>query len=201
MGSPSFSVPCLTSTVATAPRPFSMRRFDDDAGGEAIGGRREFQHLGLQQDGVEQLVDALAGLGRHLHEHVAAAPLLGDHFVLGQFRAHAIRIRVGLVDLVDRHDDRHAGGLGMLHRFDGLRHDAVVGRHHQHHDVGGLGAARAHRGERRVARRVEEGDHALRRLHVVRADVLRDAAGLTGRHLGACGCSRAAKSCRGRRDP
>ena len=45
----------------------------------------------------------------------------------------------------------------------GLRHHAVVGRDHQHHDVGQLGAARAHRGERRMARGVEEGDDALRR--------------------------------------
>ena len=40
------------------------------------------------------------------------------------------------------------------------------------------GAARAHRGERRVARRVEEADRADLRLDHVRADVLGDAAGL-----------------------
>ena len=160
-------------------------RFDDEAGGEAVGRRRELEHFGLQQDGVEQLVDALAGLGRHLHEHVAAAPFFGDDFVLGELGAHAIRIRVALVDLVDRHDDGHASRLGVLNGFDGLRHDAVVGRDHQHHHVGGLGAARTHGGERRVAGRVEEGDHALRRFDVIRADVLRDAARLTGRDLGA----------------
>ena len=48
-----------------------------------------------------------------------------------------------------------------------------------------LGAARAHRGERRVARGIEEGDHALRRFDVVRADVLGDAAGFARRDLGA----------------
>ena len=74
------------------------------------------------------------------------------------------------------------GRLGVGDRFLGLRHHAVVGRHHQDHDVGRLGAARAHRGERGVARRVEEGDHAARRLDVVGADVLRDAARLAGRH-------------------
>ena len=73
----------------------------------------------------------------------------------------------------------------MLDGLHGLRHDAVVGRHHQHHDVGGLGAARAHGGEGRVAGRVQEGDDALARLHLVGADVLGDAAGLPGRHLGA----------------
>ena len=72
-----------------------------------------------------------------------------------------------------------------LHRFDRLRHDAVVGGDHQHDDVGELGAAGAHRGERRVARRVEEGDDALVGFDVVRADVLGDAAGFAGGDLGA----------------
>jgi hypothetical protein len=64
-------------------------------------------------------------------------------------------------------------------RLDGLGHDLVVGGHHQHDDVGDLRAASAHRGERLVARRIEEGD-ALpsRQAHVVRADVLGDATGL-----------------------
>jgi hypothetical protein len=44
------------------------------------------------------------------------------------------------------------------HRLDGLRHHAVVGRHHQDDDVGGLGAAGTHGGERRVAGGVQEGD-------------------------------------------
>ena len=69
----------------------------------------------------------------------------------------------------------------MRDRFLGLRHDAVVGRHHQHDDVGYLGAAGTHRGERFVAGRIEERDHALRRLDVIRADVLRDATRLTAR--------------------
>jgi hypothetical protein len=68
----------------------------------------------------------------------------------------------GLVDLVDRHDHRHLGGLGVVDRLDRLRHHRIVGGHHQHHDVGHLRAARAHRGEGRVARRVEEGQHRAR---------------------------------------
>ncbi len=70
----------------------------------------------------------------------------------------------------------------MVDRFLGLRHHAIVGGHHQDDDVGGLGTAGAHRRERGVAGGVEEGDHAARRLHVVRADVLRDAAGFASSH-------------------
>jgi len=46
----------------------------------------------------------------------------------------------------------------VVDRLDRLRLDAVVGRDHQDDDVGDLGAARAHGGERLVAGRVEEGD-------------------------------------------
>ena len=66
------------------------------------------------------------------------------------------------VDLVDGHDDRHVGRLGVVDGLDGLGHDAVVGRHHQHDDVGDLGAAGPHGGERLVARGVDEGDRAGR---------------------------------------
>jgi hypothetical protein len=46
----------------------------------------------------------------------------------------------------------------MLDGFDRLRHHAVIGRHHQNRDIGRLGAAGTHGGERLVARSVEEGD-------------------------------------------
>ena len=87
----------------------------------------------------------------------------------------------GQVDLVDGDDERHAGVPGVRDRLDGLRHHLVVGRHDQHDDIGDLRAARAHRGERLVARRVEEGDRlAARQFDVIGADVLRDAAGFAG---------------------
>ena len=114
---------------------------------------------------------------RNADEQRLAAPLLGDQLVLRELPANAIEIAAGLVDLVDRDDDRHLRRFRVLNGFDRLRHDAVVGRHDEHDDVRDLGAARAHGREGRVARRVEERDAALRRLDVVGADVLRDAAG------------------------
>ncbi len=76
--------------------------------------------------------------------------------MLQQLLAHSIGIGVRLIDLVDRNDDRHPGGLGVIDGFDGLRHHAVIGGNHQNHDVGDLGAACAHRGEGGVAGRVDE---------------------------------------------
>jgi hypothetical protein len=123
-----------------------------------------------------------AGLGRDVDEHRRAAVLLGHQAVLGELTADLGRVGALLVDLVDGHHDRDLGGLRVVERLDGLRLDAVVGRDDQHDDVGDLGAAGAHGGERLVARGVDEGDLADAALdgvvHLVGADVLRDAAGL-----------------------
>ena len=103
--------------------------------------------------------------------------------MFGKLGAHAVRIRVALVDLVDGHDDRHAGGARVLNGLDRLRHDSIVRCHHEHDDVGRLRAAGAHGRECRMPRGVEKGDDALGGLDVVGADVLGDATRLAGGDL------------------
>ena len=97
---------------------------------------------------------------------------------VGELGEHPVGVRVGQVDLVHGDDDRHVGGARVRDRLLGLRHDAVVGGDDEHRDVGHLRAAGAHGGERLVARRVEERDPATVEVGLVRADVLRDPAGL-----------------------
>ncbi|MNQ64530.1 hypothetical protein D3C85_789580 [compost metagenome] len=148
-------------------------------------GRSEFQYFGLQQHGFQQFVDAGTDLGRYGHELGVAAPLFRDHVTAGQIILDPVQVGFRLVDLVHRDHDRHASRFRVLHGFLGLRHHAVVGRHHQDDDVGGLGTTGTHGGKRCVARGVEEGHHAAVGFHVVGADVLGDATRFTGRHLGA----------------
>ena len=109
---------------------------------------------------------------------VVAAPLLRLDAVRDELLAHLLRVRVVAVDLVHGDDHRHLGGAGVVDRLDRLRHDAVVGGDDQDGDVGDLRAAGAQRGERLVARRVEERDPAAGVVDLVGADVLRDPAGL-----------------------
>ena len=114
-----------------------------------------------------------------------AAHVLDLDAVLQQLGADPLRVGVRPIDLVDGDDDRHAGRLGVIDRLDRLRHHAVVGGDHQDDDVGRLGAARAHLGERLVAGRVDEGDPvAARQRHLIGADVLGDAAGLVRGDVG-----------------
>ena len=160
-------------------------RFDHRAFGRTVRIGLEFEHFGLQRDHVEQLVEIGLLLGRDFDlEHVAAERFDLD-FMLQQFGAHALRLGVRLVDLVDGDDDRHLRRLGVVDRFHRLRHDAVVGGDHQHDDIGDLGAAGAHGGERGMAGRIDEGDAAARRRgHLIGADMLGDAAGLAGGDVG-----------------
>ena len=89
-----------------------------------------------------------------------------------------VGIGVGFVDLVDGENHRHACGLRVVDRLDGLRHDAVVGRNDDDGNVRNGGAACTHGREGFVARGVEEGDLLSVQHHAVSADVLGDTAGL-----------------------
>ena len=94
-----------------------------------------------------------------------------------QLVLHALEVGTWEIHLVDRHHDLHMRrGLGVINRFDRLRHNAVVGRNYQHNDVGDIGATRAHCGERSMSRRIDEGNLLAVVIDAVRADVLRNPA-------------------------
>ena len=83
----------------------------------------------------------------------------------------------GFVDLVDGDDDRDFSSPRMVDGLKCLRHDAIVGRHYQHYDIGYFGAAGTHAGKRFVTGRIDENDLISVLLDVICTDVLRDAAG------------------------
>ena len=124
------------------------------------------------------------GLGAHVDELDVPSPLRRLQAVLGHLGAHALGLRALLVDLVDGHDDRDFGGLGVVDRLLGLRLDAIVGGDDDHREIGHARAACAHRGERLVAGGVQEGDLLAAVVDLIGADVLGDAAGLARDDLG-----------------
>ncbi len=164
--------------------PLVQARFDHHTATRSRRRCLQFKNLGLQQHRFEQLVDTGADLGGNRDERCIAAPLFRNHIQRGQAVLDVVRVGFRLVDLVHRDHDRNTRRLGVLHRFLGLRHDAVVGGHDQNHDIGGLGAACTHGGKRRVARGIKESDHATLGLDVIGTDVLGDTAGFADRHLG-----------------
>ena len=135
---------------------------EHDADGSTVEVAPQVLELGDDQQVLEQVVDAEVLQRRDLHHDRVAPPLLGLEAVLGELGHDPGRIGVLAVDLVDGDHDRHLGGPGVVECLEGLGHHAVVGGHHEHHDVGGLGATGPHGGERLVARGVDEGDRLAR---------------------------------------
>ena len=156
--SPTSSVPRCTSTVATGPRPRSSLASITTPSAVRFGLALQVEQFGLQQDRFLELVEIGLLQRRNFDIEHLAAEFLDDDLVLQQFLPHPVGLGVGPVHLVDGDDDRHLRRLGVADRLDGLLHDAVVGGDDQHDDVGDVGAARPHRGEGLVARRIDKGD-------------------------------------------
>ncbi len=153
--------------------PLVELRLDDRAARHAVRVCLELAHIGDEDDHLHKSIKPFMRCRGYGHTYRIAAPFLGNELVFRQLLFDPIRIGVGFVDFVDRHDNRHSGGLGVVDSLDGLRHDAVVGGYDENRDIGNLSAARAHRRERLVARRIDKGDAAPVHLDGIRADVLR----------------------------
>ena len=118
----------------------------------------ELLDLGDERYELEQVVDACAVQRRDLGVRHVATELLDDDVVLRQGSPHRVCVCPGQIHLVDCHDDGDTGCLGVVDRLGGLRHHPVVGRHHEDHDVGDIGASSSQRSERLMAWGVDERD-------------------------------------------
>ena len=156
---------------------FIQACLNHQAFGHGVNGSTQLQHFGLQQHLLQQGINACAGFGRHRHEWRFTTKFFGHHFLHHQFVFHTLGVGVRFVNLVDSNHDGHASRFRVLDGFLGLRHHAVVCRHHQNHDIGGFRAPCTHCREGLVAGGVQERDHAARCFDVVGTNVLGDAAG------------------------
>ena len=182
--SPTCSVPRWTSTVTTGPRPGS--RCDSitvpEAGASGFAfssstsatrriiSSRSSRFSFVFAETLTKTVSPPQSSG--LRPWVASSPLTLSGLASGR----------SILLTATMH--RHLGGLRVVDRLDRLRHHPVVGGDDDHDDVGDVGAAGPHRGERRVAGGVDEADRLAVLVHLVGADVLGDPAGLAGDHLG-----------------
>ena len=104
--------------------------FNDGALGTTVGVGLQLRHLGGDQNHLQQLFQAGALLGGDGADDGVAAPLFGNQVVLRQLLLNPVGVGLGLIHLVDGHDNGNLGGLGMVDSLDGLGHNAVVRCHH-----------------------------------------------------------------------
>ena len=176
---------------------------DHRAFGGAVGIGLQLEDLGLQLDRLEQLVEIGLLERRDLDVLDVAAHVLDDDLVLEQLLADLLRHWLpGLSILLIATIIGTPAALVWLIASIVCGMIAVIGRDHQHDDVGDVGAARAHLGEGLVARRVEEGDLRLvGQRDLIGADMLGDAAGLARDDVGAADRVEQRRSCRDRHGP
>jgi hypothetical protein len=146
--------------------------------------RLQLVDIGDQCDDLEQVIQSHLLTGGHLDEGDVSTPVFGHDLHLGELLLDTIRVGRREIDLVDRHDQRHVRGPDVGHRLAGRGHHAVIRRHHQHSYVRSLRPAGAHSGEGLMAGGVQEGDLPTVDINLVRANVLRNAAGFPLRYVG-----------------
>jgi len=127
----------------------------------------------LQQHLLEQVVDALPVRAEPARTRVAAEVFRTTSSATSSERTRSWFARLSICSSPD---DRHLGRFAWWNGFLGCGITPSSAATTRMDDVGRL-RTRARIAVTRRGRGVEEGDHAARRLDVVRADVLRDAAG------------------------
>ena len=200
-GSCIFRVPSWMMRVPNGPwplsRPDSMMMPFASLSGFAF----KLEQLRLQKDQLEKLLDAGLLFCRYLGRQRRSAPFFRLETQLAELLHHLVGIRVRLVDLVHRHDDRNVRRPCVVYGLPRLGHDPIVGSHDQNDDIRDQGAPRPHRSEGFVAGRIDEGNLLAVDAGHIGADVLRDASGFMSRHISYFLSYREGASCRGRRDP
>src|ERR1700733_13344 len=114
------------------PAAFVHARFQHGAGRRGVWIRFQFAQIRHQPQRFEQLGDSRLLLRRNFHKFGIAAPFRGQQVQIRKLALHALHLCFRFIDLVDGNHDRHIRGSGVIDRFFGLRHDAIIGGHHQH---------------------------------------------------------------------
>ncbi len=140
--------------------------FEHRSSRQTIGHSLQVLQISNQADHFHQQIEIGLLLGGNLHEHGAAAPVFRHQSAIGELLLHPLGQSAGLVNLIDRDDDRHLRRLRVVDGLQRLRHHTVIGSHDQHDDIGHLRSASTHAGEGFVTRRVEEYDLAPKRRRI-----------------------------------
>ena len=159
---------------------FVQPGLDDSSLSGTVGIGLEFLHIRDQIDHLKQGIDSHTGLCGNIYTDDIAAPFFRYEVILSELGLDALRICFRTVHLVECHNDRHIGSLGMVDRFHGLRHDAVIRSDDQDCNISNGCAASTDRCKRLVSGSIQESDGFSTMYHLICADMLCDSSDLTG---------------------
>ena len=152
--------------------------------GITVGVGLQIKHFRLQQNRINQLVDIDAFFGGNFGTKTFAAHFLNPDSMLQQSRFNLHRIRPRQINFINSNHYRNFGRLSMADGLNRLRHDTVIGRNNQNHNIRNFGATGTHFGKSLMSRRIDKRNFltGLNR-NLISTDMLRNTAGLFRRNI------------------
>ena len=144
----------------------------------------QFHNLGSKDDHFHQIFQAFSCLGRYRNKDGAAAPVLWNQLVLGQFLFYAVNVRAWLINLINGNHDLYASSLCMVDGLYRLRHYAIVRGNYKNRDIRGACATHTHSRERLMSRRIQKRDLFSVYFYYICSNVLRNSAGFPVDYIG-----------------
>ena len=105
----------------------------------------KLEELGLEQHCFEQIIDTFTRNRRDGNKLCITSPVIGNDFSCSQFILNTFLVRTFLINLVYRNNHWCSGTLGVLNRFLGLWHNAIISSNDKNNDIRRLGPASSHR--------------------------------------------------------
>ncbi len=151
--------------------------FNHVALGQPIRVGFKFQDFSLEEHHFKQIVNPPILLSRNLDKDGIAPPILTHKSNIGKFTLDTLGIGVRFVNFINGHNDRHSRDFGVVNRFHGLGHDAVVGGDNKNHQIRNLGAAGPHFSKRFMPRRIQKDNLSFFGYDMIGSDVLCNTSG------------------------
>ena len=158
-------------------------RLDDKSSRTALRVCLELKNIRCQQDCLQKVLNAFAGLRGHRYKLRASAPVCGDQFIFRQLLLYALNVCRGLINLVHSDNDLDACSLCMVDCLDRLRHHAVIRSDNKDRNIRRVRTTHTHCRERLVSGRIQEGDPSALHVYSIRTYVLCDTSRLAVGHI------------------
>ena len=164
---------------------FIKRRFHNGSIGFPFRIGFQVQQFSFQQHFLQQKVHIQTLLGRQFLALEFTTPFFHEEVHTSQLFIYLLGIRTVFIDLVDREDHRYTSGLCVTDGLFCLRHHGIIRRDHDHRNVCNLSTTGTHSRKRFVTWCIQECYRlTIRKIHLVRTDVLGDTTRFTRYHRG-----------------
>ena len=144
----------------------------------------KIHHIGFKKDFVKKLIYSQSLLSTNLLTLILTTPLFNKQIHLWQVFTYLIRVSSWLINLIDSEYHWYTSSLCMSNSLLGSRHDWVVRRNDDNHDIGNLCTTSTHSSKGFVTRSIKESNlTAILQCYTICTDMLGNTTCLTSNHI------------------